>query len=96
MQQSMVTDKESSNQQCMPQDYARWGKERYKEAYNLTEHNNKQQHTIRTKTPPNTDKAHSCTRMPSAEPLVRAAERPGSTQTHACCVEARCSGERTR
>jgi hypothetical protein len=38
MQQSMVTDKESSNQQCMLQDQARWGKEHYKEADNLTEH----------------------------------------------------------
>jgi hypothetical protein len=29
MQQSMVTDKESSNQQCWLQHEARWGKERY-------------------------------------------------------------------
>jgi hypothetical protein len=46
-------------------------KERYKEADNLTEFNNKQQHTIRTKTPPYTSKARSCTHMPSAEPPVK-------------------------
>jgi hypothetical protein len=55
-------------------------KERYKEADNLTELNNKQQYTIRTKTPPYTSKARSGTRMPSAEPRVRAAARPGSSQ----------------
>jgi hypothetical protein len=59
---------------------ARQVKERYKEADNLTEHNNHQQHPIRAKTPPNTNKARSCTRTPSAEPLVRAAVRPGSSR----------------
>jgi hypothetical protein len=54
------------------------GETRYKEADSLTELKNKQQHTIRTKTPLYTSKARSCTRMPSAERLVRAAARPGS------------------
>jgi hypothetical protein len=88
MQQLMGTDKESSNRQCMLQNEARRVKERYKEADNLTEHNNHQQHTIRTKAPPNTNKARSCTRTPSAEPLVRAAVRPGSGRN--LCV--RCGG----
>jgi hypothetical protein len=55
-------------------------KERYREADTVTEHNNHQQLTIRTKTPPDTNKARSCTRTPSAEPLVRAAVRPGSSR----------------
>jgi hypothetical protein len=76
----MVADKESSNLQSLLKDYASLGKERYEQAYNLTEHSNKQLHTIRTKTPSYTDRARSCTRVPSAEPLVRAAVRPGSTR----------------
>jgi hypothetical protein len=76
----MATHKASSDQQSLVQDEARWGKERYKEANSLTEHNNYQQRTIRTKTSPYTNKARSCTGMPSAEPLVRAASRPGSSR----------------
>jgi hypothetical protein len=34
-----------------------------KEANNLKEHNSNQQHTIRTKTPPYTNKARSCTQL---------------------------------
>jgi YD repeat-containing protein len=48
MQQAMGTDKKSSNLQCMLQNLARRVKESYNEAGNLTEHNNNQQHTIRT------------------------------------------------
>jgi hypothetical protein len=72
MQQSMETNKESTNRQGMLQNEARRVKERYKEADNLTEYNNNQNHTIRTKTLPDTNKARSRTRTPSAEPLVRA------------------------
>jgi hypothetical protein len=50
--------------------------EHYKEDHNLTEPNNNQQHKIRTKTPFYTNKARTCTRMPGAEPLVRAVARP--------------------
>jgi hypothetical protein len=64
------------------------GERTLQEAQNLTEHNTNQQHTIRTKTPPFTSKARSCTRMPSAEPLVRAPARPGSSRNP--CV--RCGG----
>jgi hypothetical protein len=80
MQQSMGTDKKSSKQQWWLQNQAMWVKERYEEAYKLIEHNNNQQHTVRNKTPPYTNKAHSCTRTPGEEPLVRAAVRPGSTR----------------
>jgi hypothetical protein len=51
MQQSMGTDKESNNRQCMLQNEARQAKERYEEADNLTEHYNHQQHTIRALQP---------------------------------------------
>jgi hypothetical protein len=84
----MATHKASSNQQSLVQNEARWRKERYMETNNLTEHKNNQQHTSRTMPPPYRNKARSCTRMPSAEPLVRAAPRPGSSQNP--CV--RCGG----
>jgi hypothetical protein len=61
----MATHKASSNQQSLVQNEARWGKEGYMETYNLTEHNNNQQHTIGTKTPPYANKARSGTRMPN-------------------------------
>jgi hypothetical protein len=48
----MATHKASNNQQSLVQNEERWGKERYMETYNLTEHKNNQQHTIRTMTPP--------------------------------------------
>jgi hypothetical protein len=80
----MSAHKASSNQQSLlVQNEARWGKERDMETYNLTEHNNNQ-HTIGTKTPPYANKARSDTRMPSAEPLVSAAARPGSSQNPCC------------
>jgi hypothetical protein len=63
-------------------------KRRYKETNNLAELSNKQQHTSRTKIPPCTSRARSCPRMPSAEPPVRAAARPGSSQNP--CVQ--CGG----
>jgi hypothetical protein len=43
--------------------------------YNQMEPTNHQQHTIRARTPSYRNKAHSCTRMPSVEPLARAAAR---------------------
>jgi hypothetical protein len=56
------------------------GEERYQEAYKPIGHDNIQEHTIRAKTLPYTRKARSCTRMPSAERLVRAAARTGSSR----------------
>jgi hypothetical protein len=76
----MATRKASSKQQSVAQNEARWGKERYMETYNLTKHNNNQQHTSGTRTQPYANKAHSGTCMPTAEPMVRAAARPGSSQ----------------
>jgi hypothetical protein len=84
----MATHKAISNQQSLVQNEARLGKERCMETYNLTEPNNNQQHTIRTMTSPFTNTACSCTRMPSAEYLVRAASRPGSSRNP--CVQ--CGG----
>jgi hypothetical protein len=56
-------------------------KERDKEAYyKVTKPKNNRQHTIRTKTPPYTNNTHTCTCMPSAEPLVRAGARPGPSR----------------
>jgi hypothetical protein len=78
--QSMVPLEASSDQQFWLQNSSRCGRERYKEVYNPTETNNNQQQAIRTKTPPYTNKAPSFTRMPSAEPLVREAARPGSSR----------------
>jgi hypothetical protein len=64
---------------------------------NLTELNNNQQHTSSTRTAPYTNKARSCARWPSTEPLVRAAgARPGSSRTRVCGVEARCSSDYAR
>jgi hypothetical protein len=85
---TMATHKATNNRQSLAQNEVSWGKERYMETYNLTEHNKNQHHTIGTKTPPYTNNARSCTRMPTAEPLVRAAARPGSSQNP--CV--RCGG----
>jgi hypothetical protein len=81
----MATHKASSDQQSLDQNEASWGKERYMESCKLTYRNNKQQHTIRTMTPPYKNKARNGTCTPSAKPLVMA-EGPFRIQPEPVCA----------